>query len=147
MEVDAFERYGADLVIADGEPGPSAADQVAIDANGVNQWDKSSVFDGTEGSKVYTAITFIGRPVEKGHHKTQLKTDGGEQLANVTAWPATISYYDQSQGENTEGLPSYEVSAEMFENGVSGDMIIDYGDYALDAKLSKLQLKPFTECK
>lgn len=109
--------------------------------------DKSSVFDGTEGAKSYTAITFFGRPREKGAHKTALKSDGGEQLANVTAWPATISYYEQALGENNDGLPSYEVSAEMFENGVSGDMTIDYGDYALDAKLSKLELKPYTECK
>jgi envelope integrity protein B len=109
--------------------------------------DKSSVFDGTEGSKAYTAITFIGRPREKAAHKTQLKSQGGEQLASVKAWPATISYYDQAQGENNEGIPAYEVSVEMFENGVSGDMIIDYGDYALDAKLAKLQLKPYGECK
>jgi hypothetical protein len=109
--------------------------------------DKSSVFDGTEGSKAYTAITLIGRPRDKKAHKTELKSNGGELLAKVKAWPATISYYDQARGENNDGLPAYEVSVEMFENGVSGDMIIDYGDYALDAKLAKLQLKAYGECK
>jgi hypothetical protein len=109
--------------------------------------DKSSVFDGTEGSKAYTAITFIGRHREKAAHKTELKSNGGEQLANVKAWPAAISYYDQARGENNDGVPAYQVSVEMFENGVSGDMIIDYGDYALDAKLATLQLKPYGECR
>ena len=109
--------------------------------------DESNVFDGTEGSKAYTAITFLGRPREKGSHKTELVSKGGEELANVRAWPATISYYDQAQQENNDGLPSYEVSVEMFENGLSGDMVIDYGDYALSAKLAKLQLKPYGACK
>lgn len=111
------------------------------------QREKSSVFDGTEGSKAYTAITFIGGPRAKVAHKTQLESNGGDLLAEVRAWPALISYYDQAQGENNDGLPSYEVSVEMFENGVSGDMVIDYGDYALDARLAKLQLKPYGRCR
>jgi hypothetical protein len=35
----------------------------------------------------------------------------------------------------------------MFENGVSGDMVIDYGDYSLDARLAKLELKPYGVCR
>jgi hypothetical protein len=111
------------------------------------QLDKSSVFDGTEGSKAYTAITFIGRLKEASVHATQLKSDGGEQLAKTKAWPTVISYYDQTLGENNEGVPSYEVAVEMFENGVSGDMLIDYGDYSLDARLAKLELKPYGMCR
>jgi hypothetical protein len=34
----------------------------------------------------------------------------------------------------------------MFDNGVSGNMVIDYGDYALEARLAKLQLKPYGKC-
>ncbi|HEY7764320.1 MAG TPA: cell envelope integrity EipB family protein [Aestuariivirgaceae bacterium] len=108
--------------------------------------DKSAVFDGTEGTKSYTAITFIGRPRQQGH-KTDLHSLGGEQLKSVKAWPTMISYYDQAQSKNNEGIPSYEVSVEMFENGVSGDMAIDYGDYSLNAKLAKLELKPYGTCQ
>jgi hypothetical protein len=109
--------------------------------------DESNVFDGTEGRKSYTAITFIGKQQPKGTHKTQIK--GGEEtdLAKVRAWPAVISYYEQTQSENGDGLPTYEVVVEMFENGLSGDMLIDYGDYALDAKLANLQLKPYGKCQ
>ena len=39
------------------------------------------------------------------------------------------------------------ILVEMFENGVSGDMVIDYGDYALNAKLAELRLKPYGACK
>jgi hypothetical protein len=109
--------------------------------------DESSVFDGTEGSKSYTAITFIGKPRPRGTHKTQIKSGEDASLASVKAWPAVISYYEQTKSENSEGLPTYEVAVEMFENGLSGDMLIDYGDYALDAKLAKLQLKPYGKCQ
>jgi hypothetical protein len=65
----------------------------------------------------------------------------------VKAWPATISYYDLAKGDNNDGTPSFEILVEMFENGVSGDMVIDYGDYALNAKLAELRLKPYGVCK
>lgn len=111
------------------------------------QMDKSSVFDGTEGTKSYIATTFIGRSRSKGEQRTKLLLTAAEQLKSVRAWPAVISYYDNAQGENNDGLPSYEVAVEMFENGVSGDMAIDYGDYSLDAKLAQLELKPYGVCR
>lgn len=111
------------------------------------QLDKSSVFDGTEGTKSYTATTFIGRFRANGEQHTKLVATEAGKLKSVRAWPAVISYYDQAQGKNNDGLPSYEVAVEMFENGVSGDMSIDYGEYSLDAKLSKLELKPYGVCR
>jgi len=111
------------------------------------QLDKSNVFDGTEGTKSYTATTFIGRSRTNGEQHTKLLASDAVKLKSVRAWPAVISYYDQAQSDNNDGLPSYEVAVEMFENGVSGDMAIDYGDYSLDAKLSKLELKPYGVCR
>jgi hypothetical protein len=108
--------------------------------------DKSSVFDGTEGSKSYVAITLIGGERKENGPADALKAEGSESLSGVKAWPAMISYYDQTIGENNDGLPTYEVSVEMFDNGVSGNMVIDYGDYALEARLAKLQLKPYGKC-
>lgn len=107
--------------------------------------DKSIVFDGTEGDKAYTAITFLGGEREKGNQRTALPV--GAELKKVKAWPATISYYELAKGDNNDGTPSFEILVEMFENGVSGDMVIDYGDYALNAKLAELKLKPYGECK
>jgi hypothetical protein len=109
--------------------------------------DKSIVFDGTEGTKTYTAITFLGGQRDKGNQRTALKAAAGEELKKVKAWPATISYYDLAKGDNNDGTPSFEILVEMFENGVSGDMVIDYGDYALNAKLAELKLKPYGVCK
>ncbi len=40
-----LERDGADLVVADGEPGPAAADQKAVHAGGIDQRNQRGVLD------------------------------------------------------------------------------------------------------
>ena len=77
---------------------------------------------------------------------TPLKTGDAAKLGGVSAWPVNISYYDVAQGEQGEGTPNHEVDFEMYENGVVGDMVIDYGDYSLNAVLSKLEYRAGQEC-
>jgi hypothetical protein len=108
--------------------------------------DESTVFDGTEGTKTYTAISFLGARREPGRQVTPLKKGDAAKLGAINAWPVNISYYDVTQGEQGEGTPSHEVDFEMYENGVVGDMVIDYGDYALSAVLSKLEYRTAREC-
>ena len=45
---NAVERDGANLVVADLEPGRAAADQIAVDADRVDQRNDSGVFDHTD---------------------------------------------------------------------------------------------------
>lgn len=111
---------------------------VAAAAGGETR-DKSIVFDGSEGSKAYTAITFIGHQHVAGQHSTGLKVGDASKLRAVPSWPVAISFFDPDSGAHVEGVPSYEMQFEMFENGVAGDMVIDYGDYALKANLAKLK--------
>ena len=48
LRIDAVEGDGADLVVADGEPGPAAAYQVAIDAGRMDERNNGGVFDDAE---------------------------------------------------------------------------------------------------
>jgi hypothetical protein len=108
--------------------------------------DESTIFDGTEGTKAYTAISFLGARREPGRQVTPLKKGDAAKLGAINAWPVNISYYDVAQGEQGEGTPSFEVDFEMYENGVAGDMVIDYGGYALNAVLAKLEYRTAQEC-
>jgi hypothetical protein len=108
--------------------------------------DESTVFDGTEGTKTYTAISFLGAKREPGRQVTPLKTGDAAKLTAINAWPVNISYYDVAQGEQGEGTPTHEVDFEMYENGVVGNMVIDYGDYSLNAVLSKLEYRTAPDC-
>ena len=116
-------------------------------ADGNRQRDKSVVFDGSEGSKAYTAISFIGPRRKPAKQLTTLKTGDAAKLSAVPAWPVAISFYDPDDGKHVEGTPSYQMQFEMFANGVSGDMTIDYGDYSLKADLAKLEYGKTEACR
>ena len=108
--------------------------------------DESTVFDGTEGARTYTAISFMGAKRAAGRRVTPLATGDASKLSEVAAWPVNISYYDAAQGDRSEGTPTHEVDFEMYENGVAGDMVIDYGEFALRAVLSQLEYRTAPEC-
>ena len=51
-------------------------------------------------------------------------------MKSLTRWPVTVSYYDRdakpTEGEQT---PVYAMSFELFENGVSRALVLDYNDF------------------
>lgn len=105
--------------------------------------DRSLVYDGSEGAKAYVAISFIGAETEA----SQQNGKGAEMLHNQKAWPVSISYFDQQNDQSGEGTPAYQVSFRMFENGVAGDLTLDYGDFALQGKLTGYEALEQTACE
>jgi hypothetical protein len=63
----------------------------------------------------------------------------------MTRWPVTISYFDRSApgGEQT---PVYSIGFEMFENGISRALNLDYGDFVVAGEMSQLELKEAKAC-
>ena len=63
----------------------------------------------------------------------------------------TISYFDKvakkSDDEPGEQTPIYAISFEMYENGISRALRLDYGDFVIDGKMSSLEIKPAKACK
>jgi hypothetical protein len=102
--------------------------------------DSSIVFDGSDGEKSMEVISFFGGP------KKIDKVDAGNSLNNMTMWPVAISYFSQKDGKSAE-TPDYQVSMQLFDNGVSGDLVLDYGEFVLNAHLSKLDLLEQPKCK
>jgi hypothetical protein len=101
------------------------------------------VYEGSEEDKPVRAVSFIGprranTVVEKGADAETLA-----QLSKLPAWPVTVSYYKlETKGDE---LPSYSASFNMLENGVSTELVLDYGAYAMKGKLEKIEmLKPET---
>ena len=56
----------------------------------------------------------------------------------------TISYFLVGSGDQT---PSYTISFELYENGVSRALKLDYGDFALRGDLQSLEMLPETACQ
>lgn len=96
----------------------------------------SSVFDGTdEDNSLSSTSTFIG----KEGVETATKDDKlWGQFSGMSYWPVTVSYFDDE--ENPDGLPVYRTSFQLYKNGISRDIIMDYGTFSVRAKLSELVL-------
>jgi hypothetical protein len=109
------------------------------------------VYDGSEnGEKLYNTLTVIGRAIAPGEKPV---SDAGAKipaLANLTRWPVTISYFEQKgeKAEHTgEQTPVYAITFELYENGVSRALILDYNDFTIKGELSSLEMKKEKACK
>jgi hypothetical protein len=56
-------------------------------------------------------------------------------LLNRPFWPVGLAFYPE---EESQMLPEYEMSVNLFDNGVVTDMTIDYGTFAVGATLNEL---------
>jgi hypothetical protein len=105
------------------------------------------VYDGSEtGEKVFYTLTVIGREIAANEKKPDDAAAKIAVLAGLRRWPVTISYFDQSTptGEQT---PVYAIGFELYENGISRALSLDYGDFVVSGNMSQLELKDAPACK
>ncbi|HKH33091.1 MAG TPA: cell envelope integrity EipB family protein [Beijerinckiaceae bacterium] len=103
------------------------------------------IFDGSDdGHKVYDTLAVIGRKIEPGKDdgvEAALRTDAMRKLAR---WPVTLSYFTGGRGEQ---VPVYVISFELYENGVSRALKLDYGEFALKGDVTRFELMPGKDCQ
>lgn len=116
---------------------------ITLGESGGGGRDSSVVFDGSDGSKSFRAISFVGKTKPPGSIARDLANPEARPLAAVPAWPMTISYYPAEGGDET---PEYQVSFDMYANGVATGLVLDYGDFAMTGKLVKLQMLEQPQC-
>src|SRR5919202_760308 len=103
------------------------------------------VFDGSEtGDKVYQTAAVIGGPVPADKPAKDAVPES-ELLHGLARWPVTISYYETAEGTG-EQTPVYEVSFELYANGVSRDLLLDYGDFSIRGALTEIDALPQASC-
>jgi EipB-like len=101
---------------------------------------QARVYDGSDtGAKIYQTMAVIGREASK----PSADADSATELKGVRRWPVVVSYFDES---SKDSLPEYTLSFDLYENGVSGSLKLDYGTFALRARLRKLEMLPATAC-
>jgi hypothetical protein len=112
-----------------------------------------TVYDGSDnGQKVYNTLTVIGQPITPDKaDKAKVLSDPSttnEQMKSLTRWPVTVSYYDHDAKTNDgEQTPVYAMSFELFENGVSRALVLDYNDFVISGALGKFDVKDAKPCK
>jgi hypothetical protein len=108
-----------------------------------------TVYDGSDnGQKVYNTLTVIGQPISGDNGKSGDPSTSNEQMKSLTRWPVTVSYYDRDTKANDgEQTPAYAMSFELFENGVSRALVLDYNDFVISGVLGKFEVKDAKPCK
>ncbi|MGZ5877168.1 MAG: cell envelope integrity EipB family protein [Bradyrhizobium sp.] len=109
-----------------------------------------TVYDGSDnGEKVYNTLTVIGQPIPGD--RTIAAPDPSttnDQMKALTRWPVTVSYYDRdAKTKDGEQTPVYAMSFELFENGVSRALVLDYNDFVISGVLDKFDIKDSKPCK
>jgi hypothetical protein len=87
------------------------------------------VFDGSgiEGLSRVTAV--VGRPIVA-------EAPPAAEADSARRWPVSLAYHDVTSADD---VPTFELTFQLSERGVLYDLVLDYGDFALQADLEQLE--------
>jgi hypothetical protein len=105
---------------------------------------ESRIFDGSDaGDKTLMTTAVVGK--KETPKPGDLDAAKAGDFSKDAFWPVSIAYYnDASEGD---ALPVYRMSFKLYENGITRDLTMDYGEFSLTGKLAKLEMFKQQECK
>jgi hypothetical protein len=102
------------------------------------------IYDGSDdGRTVYETLSVIGKRIDPGQVDGLEEPAKQEGLAKLARWPVSISYFKPGKKDET---PVYVLGFDLYENGVSRALRLDYGDFALKGEMTRLELLPEKGC-
>jgi len=108
-----------------------------------------AVYDGSDtGDKLYDTLSVIGKAIAADTQKPTDATANQQVFSGMTRWPVTISYFDRAVSDKSgEQQPVYAITFELYENGVSRALVLDYGDFVLNGEMTSIELKDAKPCQ
>lgn len=104
------------------------------------------VYDGSEtGEKIYDTLTVIGHPIPPDIKMPNDAAKDQVALAKLMRWPVSIGYFDKSK-QGGEQTPIYSISFELYENGISRALALDYNDFVITGEMTSIEIKPAASC-
>lgn len=100
------------------------------------------VYDGSDdGQKIFNVTTIIGKAesgldADKGAHTPVLR--------GLRRWPVALAYFP---ADRRDGAPDYVLSFNLYENGVSTGLKLDYGDFVMTGELTGIEFPPAAKCR
>jgi hypothetical protein len=106
------------------------------------------VYDGSDnGDKVYNTLTVIGHKLAPDERTHADAASDEPKLAAVARWPVTVRYFDKSKKTKSgEETPVYAITFELYENGISRALSLDYNEFVVTGKLTSLEIKAPKPC-
>jgi hypothetical protein len=106
---------------------------------------QARIYDGSEkGRKVYETTAVIGQMVLPGADAKIEAIAKEKGLSELASWPVSIGYFEDKSGDLT---PSYQIDFRLYENGVSRELLIDYGGFSVHGTLTALEYLKTPECR
>ena len=104
--------------------------------------------DGSDdGHKVYSTLTVIGKPIPADRTASPDASTSDEHMKSLKRWPVTVSYFDRdAQQKEGEQTPVYAMAFELYENGVSRQLVLDYNDFVISGAMGKFDAKDSKPC-
>ncbi|HZR62289.1 MAG TPA: cell envelope integrity EipB family protein [Xanthobacteraceae bacterium] len=106
------------------------------------------VFDGSDtGDKVFNTLTVVGKTIAPGVRVADDAAGKEPKLAAMPRWPVTISYFARNKASQSgEQTPDYAIGFELYENGISRALMLDYNDFVVRGTMTSLELKQPKPC-
>lgn len=144
IEISLTEPAKKTVELDSGVLFPSQHLQAIIDAAMANRRVLSAeIYEGAgKGEASDEATAAIGNA---------LPLDASSPLRNgVRRWPISVGYFEPGEASADddlgEELPSYQLSFTLYENGVTNDLVMDYGKYALSGSLKTIEPLERPDC-
>ena len=97
---------------------------------------RNTVFDGSTKENPFEISTFLGKP--------RIDTQSTfKALKGRTLWPVRLAYYKVGA---IAPEADFEMAIKLYDNGVAGDMLYDYGNFSVDVKLEDIEILPIPNC-
>ena len=112
-------------------------EQVLDGARAGKRFVSHQVFDGAGFDSLTQISSAIGQPRAVA---TSAKNEGD----GGPGWPVSMAYHDLH--DPSDMLPKFEARFLLGENGVLRDVVLDYGDFRLDATLERLEVLAPPDC-
>jgi hypothetical protein len=101
------------------------------------------VYDGSaDGRKIFNVTAVIGEA--RATPDSERAAASAPELRGLRRWPVSLAYFHEGQHDS---LPDYTLNYDLYENGVSTRLRLDYGDYALVGDLTKIEFPKQARCR
>ncbi len=110
---------------------------------------QARIYDGSDkGEKVFDTTTIIGKLQLSGSKQLPNSIANLARLKSMPSWPIAISYFEIGQSASRgEELPVYELAFRIYANGVSRNLLINYGDFSIRGVLKEIEFFKADVCE
>jgi hypothetical protein len=104
------------------------------------------LFDGSDLANAAQVTAFIGPLLAPGATGKGDAPMPKSALLARPSWRIRLAFFPAAATPATGGTPDYEETIRLLDNGVVGEMLFDYGDYTIRAKLDDIEALPRPTC-